>query len=311
MVTVHKPLKDLAKIGYVLGLRVAPLHRRKGIGFNLVRRMEEWFIANDVDYAYMATEKDNLASVSLFVDRLGYTKFRTPSILVNPVKPSLLPISSKVEITKLKVEEAESLYRRFMASTEFFSHDIDRILRNKLSLGTWIAYPKGETFGQFDSDQWQVLPSSFAVLSVWNSGELFKLRLGKAPFSCLLYTKISRLLDRLLPCFNFPAIPDFFNPFGFYFMYGLYREGPVSGKLVQSLCHFAHNMATKSKDCKVVVTEVGGSDTMRLHIPHWELLSCPEDLWCIKALKNEERNSVQELTRTPPSRALFVDPREV
>ncbi|RVW66191.1 putative N-acetyltransferase HLS1 [Vitis vinifera] len=94
-------------------------------------------------------------------------------------------------------------------------------------------------------------------------------------------------------------------------MYGVHREGPLSGKMVRTLCNYVHNMARKTKDCKVIVTEVGGCDTLRLHIPHWKLLSCPEDLWCIKALKNEERNGLHELTITPPSRALFVDPREV
>ncbi|KAL6341298.1 hypothetical protein AAG906_032416 [Vitis piasezkii] len=309
VVTVRKPPKDLAKVGYVLGLRVLSLYRRRGIGLKLVRRLEEWFVDNQVDYAYMATEKDNEASVKLFVDKLGYVKFRTPAILVNPVRRRV-HLSSNIEIAKLKVEEAELLYRKFMASTEFFSQDIDRILRNKLSLGTWVAYPRGERWGEVGADG-RVEHSNWAMLSVWNSGELFKLRLGKAPLSCLVYAKGSRVVDRLLPCIKVPTIPDFFNPFGFYFMYGVHREGPLSGKMVRTLCNYVHNMARKTKDCKVIVTEVGGCDTLRLHIPHWKLLSCPEDLWCIKALKNEERNGLHELTITPPSRALFVDPREV
>ncbi|KAK9279762.1 hypothetical protein L1049_013444 [Liquidambar formosana] len=313
--TVRKPpAKELAKVGYILGLRVSPLHRRKGIGSRLVYRLEQWFIAHQVDYAYMATEKDNEASVKLFVDKFGYVKFRTPAILVNPVNHRSLHISSSIEIMKLENEEAENLYRKFMgSSTEFFPDDIDKILRNKLNLGTWVAYPKGESWGEFGGSVVDGrAPSSWAMLSVWNSGELFKLRLGKAPLSCLIYTKSSRLIDRILPCFKVPAIPDFFKPFGFYFMYGMHREGPLSGKLVRALCHFVHNIArARSKDCKVIVTEVGGCDKLRLHIPHWKLLSCPEDLWCIKALKYEDTNTLHELTRTPPTRALFVDPREV
>jgi hypothetical protein len=76
-------------------------------------------------------------------------------------------------------------------------------------------------------------------------------------------------------------------------------------------------MAKESKDdekCKIIVTEVGGRDELNHHIPHWKLLSCPEDLWCIKALKSEglSINTFHELTtKTPPTRALFVDPREV
>ncbi|KAG6678031.1 hypothetical protein I3843_14G058300 [Carya illinoinensis] len=308
VVTVHRhdDHMDLARVGYILGLRVAPVHRRRGIGSSLVRRLEEWFIANDVDYAYMATEKGNEASVKLFVNKFGYSKFRTPAILVNPVHNHPFHISSNVEIQKIKIEDAESLYRKFMAAMEFFPHDIDNVLRNRLSLGTWVAYPRGESFGSNGQ-----VPSSWAMLSVWNSGEIFKLRLGKAPLSCLIYTKSSRLMDKFFPCLKLPFLPNFFHPFGFYFMYGVHREGPMSGKLVRSLCQFVHNMATKSKDCKVIVTEVAGDDTLRHHIPRWRLLSCLEDLWCMKALKNEERNTLHELTKTPPTRALFVDPREV
>lgn len=313
VVTVQgHPPKDLAKVGYVLGLRVSPHHRRKGIGSSLVRKLEEWFTSNDVDYAYMATEKDNHASVSLFMDKFGYTKFRTPAILVNPVNHHSFQISPNIEIARLKIEQAESIYRRFMGSTEFFPNDIGNILRNKLSLGTWVAYFKGDIgWGDFGSDG--MVPNSWAMLSVWNSGEIFKLRLGKAPFCCLLYTKSWCLIDKIFPCLKLPTMPDFFNPFGFYFMYGVYHEGPFSGKLVRTLCQFVHNMASESKDdkCKIIVTEVGGRDELNHHIPHWKLLSCPEDLWCIKALKNEGTNTFHELTKTPPTRALFVDPREV
>ncbi|XVE59005.1 hypothetical protein DITRI_Ditri05aG0009400 [Diplodiscus trichospermus] len=309
LVTIHKPAMDLARVGYILGLRVAPLYRRRGIGSSLVMKLEEWFIANDVDYAYMATEKDNEASFKLFVEKLSYVKFRTPAILVNPVSNRMSRISSNFELTKLKIEEAEALYLKFTSSTDFFPNDIGCILRNKLSLGTWVAYPRGQSWCHSESNGG--VPSSWAMLSVWNSGELFKLRLGNATLSCLTYTKSSRLIEKLVPCLKLPVIPDFFHPFGFYFIYGVHREGPLSGKLVRTLCRFVHSMASKSKDCKVIVTEVGGSDTLRNHIPHWKLLSCPEDLWCIKALKNEERNSLHELTKTPPAKALFVDPREV
>ncbi|KAI9091621.1 hypothetical protein K1719_028064 [Acacia pycnantha] len=321
LVTV--PYKDLAKVGYVLGLRVVPHVRRKGIGSSLVLKLEEWFKSNDVDYAYMATEKENQASVGLFMNKFGYTKFRTPSILVNPVNNHRsFRISSNIEISMVKIDQAESLYRRFMgSSTEFFPNDIDKILRNKLSLGTWVAYFKGDYFGFDDS---QTVPNSWAMLSVWNSGEIFKLRLGKAPLYCLLYTKSWGLIHKIFPCLRnmVPSLPDFFRPFGFYFLYGVYHEGPFSGKLVRGLCEFVHNMAAekKKKDCcKIVVTEVGGRDEeLKHHIPHWKLLSTPEDLWCIKALKKKDddgsnsssTSSFLELTKTP-TRALFVDPREV
>ncbi|KAJ1437602.1 GNAT domain [Sesbania bispinosa] len=311
VVTVQShPPKDLAKVGYVLGLRVAPHSRRQGIGSSLVQRLEEWFISNDVDYAYVATEKDNHASMSLFMEKFGYTKFRTLAVLINPVNQHSFQISSNIEIARVKIEKAESLYRRFMGSTEFFPNDIENILKNKLSLGTWVAYFK-EDSGWLDIESDGKVPCSWAMLSVWNSGEIFKLRLGKAPLSCLLFTKSWSLIGKIFPCLKLPTLPNFFNPFGFYFMYGVYHEGPFSEKLVRALCQFVHNMAAKSKseNCNIIVTEVGGQDELNHHIPHWKLLSCP-DLWCIKALKNERTKMFCELTNTPP-RALFVDPREV
>ncbi|KAL9412663.1 hypothetical protein AB3S75_039024 [Citrus x aurantiifolia] len=254
-VTVQKPHEDLAKVGYVLGLRVAPLHRRKGIGSSLVCKLEEWFTSNDVDYAYMATEKDNEASVKLFVNKLGYVNFRTPAILVHPVNNRMFHTPSNVQIRKLKIEEAENLYYKFMASTEFFPYDIGNILRNKLSLGTWVAYPRGEIVGEFGSNG-QIFPKSWAMVSVWNSGELFKLR----------------FLSSIWVLFH---------------VWNAQRRSIIRQN------------------------EVGGSDALRLHIPHWKLLSCPEDLWCIKALKNEKKKTLRELTKIPPTIALFVDPREV
>ncbi|BAT81504.1 hypothetical protein LR48_Vigan07g104600 [Vigna angularis] len=307
MVTVHThPPKDMAKLGYVLGLRVSPHSRRNGVGSSLVQRLEEWFTSNDVEYAYMATEKENHASMNLFMEKFCYTKFRTPTILINPVNSHLFEISSDIEIAMVKVEEAESLYRRFMGSTEFFPSDIENILRNKLNLGTWVAYFKGDSDFCLDGK----VPNSWAMVSVWNCGEIFKLKIGKAPLSCMLFTKSWSLIGRMFPCMKLPTLPNFFSPFGFYFMYGLYQEGPLSGKLVRALCKFVHNMASRSEQCKIIVTEIGGKDDLIHHIPHWKLLSC-EDLWCIKALNNEGTNKFHELSNTQPPTTLFVDPREV
>nr|XP_043611294.1 probable N-acetyltransferase HLS1-like [Erigeron canadensis] len=306
-------IKDLAKVGYILGLRVSPLHRRKGIGSRLVQHLEEWFVSNQVDYAYMATEKDNDASVNLFTNKLQYVKFRTPAILVHPVKSRPLKMSSKIDVFKINEENAEYLYRRYMGMIEFFPCDIEKVLRNKWSLGTWVACDQGERdrFGLLNGD----LPKNWAMLSVWNSGGLFKLRIGKAPISCLVYSEVSKVMDKAFAsCFNMPILLcNFFEPFGFYFMYGVHQEGPLSGKMVRALCEYVHNMARVDADCKMVVTEVGSyHEKVRTHIPHWRLLSCLEDLWCIKALKSEDRENVNELsTRITQTRPLFVDPREV
>ncbi|XP_068644211.1 probable N-acetyltransferase HLS1-like [Aristolochia californica] len=318
IVTMNSSLGGRAKVGFVLGLRVSTLHRRRGIGLRLVQRLEDWFGINSVDYVYMATEKDNRASLRLFIDKLGYVMFRTPAVLVNPVAHRPARISAKVEFRKIEVEQAESLYRRFMGSMDFFPHDIDCVLRNKLSLGTWVAYPKGESWkGEISTggtNGW-LLPTSWTMLSIWNCGDVFKIKVGKASNACVISTKILSLVDRALPCLRLPPVPDFFGPFGIYFVYGVHGEGPQGGVLAKSLCQFVHNLAAdQCEDCKAVVAAVGGCDPMKHYIPHWKLLSCPEDIWCIKALKDQEKQSEQEQgtpTVAAATRALFVDPREV
>lgn len=216
------------------------------------------------------------------------------------------------------MKEAASWYRRHVASTtEFFPDDIDNILRNKLSMGTWMAY-----YNNDDNIR------SWAMLSVWNSSKVFKLRIGKAPLSYLLLTKFCNFVGRFLPFLGLTALPDLFTPFGFYFLYGVHSEGPLCGKLVRALCEHVHDMAASSADgggaCKVVVVEVdGGSDdgdddddSLRKCVPHWKMLSCDDDMWCIKPLKCEEKIAgLSEFTNIPlgsKSRSsLFVDPRDV
>ncbi|XP_010558876.1 PREDICTED: probable N-acetyltransferase HLS1 [Tarenaya hassleriana] len=307
--TVHE---NLAMVGYVLGLRVAPPHRRRGIGSVLVKKMEEWFALHGVAYTYMATQKNNVASLNLFVGKLGYVPFLSPAILVNPVNHSRpLKLPSGIAIRKLKVDEAQSRYQTQMAATaEFFPDDIDRILRNKLSLGTWIAY-----YNTKDDDN----VGSWAMLSVWNSGEVFKLRIGKAPLGCFFLTKGSNFLGKYLSCVGLTALPDLFTPFGFYFVYGVHTEGPnpTCGELVRALCQHVHNMAARDCECKVVVAEVGGNgDGLRRYIPHWKSLSCDDDLWCIKTMKHDVEKAefgdfTKKFSTRTRTRSLFVDPREV
>lgn len=284
-----------------------------GIGLKLVQRMEEWFRDNGAEYSYIATENDNLASVKLFTDKCGYSKFRTPSILVNPVFAHRERVSRKVTIIRLNPSDAESLYRRRFATTEFFPRDIDSVLNNKLSLGTFLAVPSGsyrtETWPGSDpflSDP----PQSWAVLSVWNCKDVFTLELRGASRVMRTLAKTTRMVDRAFPWLGLPSIPNFFRPFGFHFMYGVGGEGPEAVKMVKALCGFAHNLA-KDCGCGVVATEVSSRDPLRFGIPHWKMLSCAEDLWCIKRLGEDYSDgSVGDWTKSPPGWSIFVDPRE-
>lgn len=296
--TIGSSPERQAKLGYILGLRVLTSHRRNGIGKRLVLEMEWWFSSNQVDYAYMATEKTNQASIELFTYKLGYTKFRTPRILVNPVwhKPGW--IDPNVAITRLSIGQAELLYRRHMSSLEFFPRDIDKVLSNKLSLGTWVACRHGEPW--LDASNW-------AVLSVWNCP--YRIRVARLPFVCLFRAKFLRHLEWLFPCFKGIGIPNIFSFFRFYIIYGTHVEGSEAAPLMQALCMYVHNMAVKQKGYTVILAEVGGEDSVRFCIPHRRDLSFSSDIWCVKDLKKGERESF-DWNILPPSTSIFLDPRE-
>ena len=285
-----------------------------GIGLKLVKTMEEWFRDNGAEYSYMATEKDNLASVKLFTGKCGYSKFRTASIFVNPVFAHRTSLSNKITIIKLAPYDAERLYRRRFATTEFFPRDIDTVLNNKLTLGTFLAVPRGS----YDAETWSGSdhflsdpPQSWAVLSVWNCKDVFTLEVRGASRVKRTFAKTTRIMDRALPFLRLPSIPDFFRPFGFHFMYGLGGEGPEAMKMIKALCGFAHNLA-RERGCGAVVTEVSSREPLRLGIPYWKRLSCAEDLWCIKRLGEDYSDgSVGDWTKCPPGSSIFVDPREI
>ncbi|EXB80038.1 hypothetical protein L484_003680 [Morus notabilis] len=302
------------KLAYILGLRVSPFHRRKGIGSKLINQMEDWFRKNGAEYSYMATELDNKPSLSLFIKRCHYTKFRTPAILVQPVFAHRVKTNSnRVTIIKLTPADAETIYRRRFSATEFFPHDIDRILHNKLNLGTYVAVP-----AESDSvESWPGLaeflcdpPESWAIMSVWNCKEVFTLQIKGASFSRRLAAKTTRVVDGALPWLRIPSVPDVFRPFGMLVMYGLGGEGPRAERMVKALCGHAHNVA-KELRCGVVATEVASQDPLRLAIPHWERLSCAEDVWCVKRLVQDYGDGpTGDWTKSSPGPSIFVDPRE-
>lgn len=96
-----------------------------GIALKLAQAMEDWCRDHGAEYVYMATEKDNEASLSLFTERLNYRHFRTPSIFVQPVHVHDRHISSRIQLTKITPEYATALYRKSMGTAEFFPKDID------------------------------------------------------------------------------------------------------------------------------------------------------------------------------------------
>ncbi|XP_051127207.1 probable N-acetyltransferase HLS1 [Andrographis paniculata] len=308
-----QPLPIFTKLAYILGLRVSPTHRKLGIGLKLVKKLEEWFIENGAEYSYMATEIDNEASVNLFTKKCGYTKFRTPAILCQPVFAHRVKLPNRVAVVRLGVSDAETIYRRRFSSTEFFPRDIGAVLGNKLNLGTFVAVPAGSSAAAAWPGAAAFLaspPESWAVLSVWNCMDVCRLEVRGASRVRKALARTSRALDRALPWLHVPSVPEVFRPFGFHFLYGLGGEGPNAVKMINALCRLAHNLA-KEGGCAVVATEVAGGEPLRLGIPHWKRLSCAEDLWCIKRLGEDYSDgSVGDWTKSNPAPSIFVDPRE-
>ncbi|KAI7756761.1 hypothetical protein M8C21_002757 [Ambrosia artemisiifolia] len=303
-----KPVPVLTKLAYILGLRVSPIHRRMGIGLKLVRRMEQWFEDNGAEYSYIATDDANEPSVSLFTEKCGYAKFRNPSVLVHPVFAHRLPISNHVTIVKLTPFDAESLYRNHFSTTEFFPRDIDAILNNHLNLGTFLALPKRyiwEGPDKFLSGP----PKNWAVMSVWNCKDVFKLEVKGASKLRKGFAKTTRVVDRAFPFLRLPSLPKIFSPFGLHMLYGLGGSGPLYTRFIKALFGFAHNLAKECK-CGVIATEVSSEDPLKLAIPHWKVLSFT-DLWCIKRLGEDYSDgSVGDWRKSQPGLSIFVDPRE-
>lgn len=274
-----------------------------GIGLKLVERLEEWFLRNGAVYAYVQTENDNEGSVKLFTEKSGYSKFRTPTFLVNPVFNHRVTVSRRVKIIKLAPSVAESLYRNRFSSTEFFPSDINSILGNKLSLGTFMAVPRGS---DYVSGSLPDSTKSWAVISIWDSREVYKLQVKGTSRLKRTLAKTTRVFDGAFPFLKIPSFPNLFKPFSMHFLYGIGGEGPRAAEMVEALCSHAHNIARKS-GCSVVAAEVAPCEPLRVGVPHWKVLS-PEDLWCLKRLRDDDG---VDWTKSMPGLSIFVDPRDI
>lgn len=275
----------------------------------------------------MSTDCTNEASINLFTKKCDYTKFRTPTMLVQPVHAHYKPLggsgSNNIAIVRLNPRLAESIYRRVFANSEFFPKDIDDVLCSKLSLGTFMAFQKKFLPKSWDPKKTGIIninniPPSYAIMSVWSTERLFKLELkgvSKLAYGCCA---ASRAVDGWLPWLMLPSFPDVFRQFWVYFLYGLHMEGKHGPRLMKSLCAFAHNMGRDDDGCGAVVAEVGQRDPVRRVIPHWRKFSMSEDLWCMKKFGevNEDSNiercgSSDWLKSRPSTPLIFVDPRDI
>ncbi|KAJ7527606.1 hypothetical protein O6H91_16G063000 [Diphasiastrum complanatum] len=291
-----------ARVGYVLGLRVCPFHRRLGIGLRLAQAIEDWCKDEGAEFVYMATEKSNTPSIDLFTKKLGYKEIRMLRILVHPIffHSELVPLN--VRVTKLVTSDALTLYTSVMGSRTFFPRDIDMILKNELYEGTWIATLKQEEElglvsitqysnprsrgSKFVQNLLNGVVNSWAMLSIWKCNEILKLQVVGVPKKVHALATITRFVDHTLPWLKIPSFPDVFSPFGMQFIFGIHAEGPNGHKLLDALCCYAHNIAQKH-NCQVIMTELSSFDPLANCIPYWKTLSSADDLWCMKYLNNK------------------------
>ncbi|XP_051147573.1 probable N-acetyltransferase HLS1-like [Andrographis paniculata] len=302
-------------LAYILGLRVSSTHRRLGIATKLVEELENWCKKNGAEYAYMATECSNHPSLNLFTKKCNYVKFRNPMVLVQPVHRHAKPLPSDIAIVRVPTSQAEHLYRRAFSFSEFFPKDINQLLTNKLNLGTFMALPKKFLSEWNPNSENFDFPHSFAILSVWNAKEVYRLRVKGVSRLTHAVCFGTRVVDAMIPWLKIPSVPNVFRDFGFHFMHGLHMEGDDGPRMMTTLCKFVYNMARKDGDSRVVVAEVGQADPVRRSIPHWKKFSWDEDVWCIKKLGDEGNAASREdwckSTTASPSSVIFVDPRDL
>ncbi|CAE5964743.1 unnamed protein product [Arabidopsis arenosa] len=306
--TVTRGNSIFVKLAYVLGLRVSPSHRNLGIGTKLVHALEEWFKQQGATYAYMATDCTNEPSINLFTKKCSYVKFRTPTMLVQPVHAHTKPISSDVAILRLTPQTAESIYTRIFKDSEFFPSDIDAILTSRNSLGTFIAVPN-EKHGPKSNCLDRDFPVNFAILSVWSTKDVFRLQMKGVSRLTHAFCSGSRFLDSCMPWMKLPSFPNVFDKFWVYFMYGMHMEGKDGPRLMKSLCSFVHNIGRYDRGCGALAAELSPSDAVALVVPHWKRLSWAQDLWCLKKLSDEPEPS--DWTRSRYTSVIFADPRDI
>lgn len=270
--------------------------RRKGVGLKLVTSVEEWMLRNGAEYAFLATEKSNDASKNLFTNKCNYVNLSSLVIFVHPTNFPAKHISKEIKIEKVNIDQAISLYRRTLKTKDLYPLDMDIILKEKLSLGTWVCYYKDEGWfnNNFDKDEDNIIianesstttRSSWIMFSIWNTCEAYKLQLEKS-HSC--------------------------NPFGFLFLYGVYGEGENRGELMESIWRFTTRMGENLKDCRVVITELGLGDPLVNHVPQMASMSCIDDMWYTKRLipcnSDHEKDELMMVKRQLGN--VFVDPRD-
>ena len=286
-----------------------------GIGLKLVRAMEEWLINNGAHYTFLATEKNNVASTNLFTAKCNYRNLSSLVIFVQPISFAMEGlISQDIKVEKLNIDQAISLYDNKLRGKDIYLTDIDAILKEKLSLGTWVSYFKQDKWiglhsKEKNEDIISTSPRSWAMFSIWNSCEAYKIHIKKSHPLKFFHETLSHARDKIFPCLKIPICDSLEKPFGFLFLYGLHGEGERLGELMKSAWSFASRLAENVKDCKVIITELGVSDPLMEHVPDESSKSRIDDLWYLKKV-NGSISDEDDLGMMGELGNVIVDPRD-
>lgn len=273
--------------------------------------MEEWLKRNGAQYTSLATEEKNVASRNLFTLRCNYIKSSSLVIYLQPV--SLLPknLAQGITIERLSINQAIPFYNNHLQAKDIYPVDIDKILKENLSLGTWVCYVKEE--GRIDLhnkektvDTVGKMASSWAIFSIWNKCEACNLQVR----SNELKFTLSKARVKIIPCLKMQRCESTERPFGFFLLYGIHGEGERLGDLMESIWGFASRLAENAKECKAIMVELGVSDPLREFVPKSSTMSCVNDLWYLKRVNSHGYEDEDDLVAKGPMGNVFVDPRD-
>lgn len=284
-----------------------------GIGLKLVNSVEEWLLRNGAEYTFLATEKTNIASVNLFTLKCNYVNLSSLLIFVQPICFRAKNLSADVKIEKLHIDQAVSLYKKSQREKKVYSADIATILKEKLSLGTWVCYYKEDCcinlLGKERTEEISKAVSSWIIFSVWNTCETYKLQIRKSHPLWSFHASLLHAREKIFPCLGRPTSDSFQKPIGFLFLYGLLGEGEKLGELMKSVWSFASKVGRTVKDCRVIITELGVGDPLVKHIPQEPSMSRIDDLWYAKKMIHQDGVNGSMVANGPVAN-VFVDPRD-
>ncbi|GFP78909.1 probable n-acetyltransferase hls1 [Phtheirospermum japonicum] len=137
--------------------------------------------------------------------------------------------------------------------------DVDAVLNNKLSLGTFLAVPRGSSAAVSWPGRRRFPGEPAGVVGGAQRVELQGRVHARGPWRVAREESACQDHEVTGPGFSVAGLPVSardFQAFGFHFLYGLGGDGPNAGKYVRALCGLAHNLA-RERGCGVVATEVG------------------------------------------------------